>query len=482
MADLTPADILVPPTSDEIKQSLIDGLKAIPGNPIDDWHSGGVTQTIVELEQMADESLMQRALPAMLGQAAVDLPGTTGPWLTVDAAQLYSLTRVGAVIAVQTLTLTCDGSHGPYTITAGQLWFRSDTTGKRWANTTGGTLNTSGTLSIQIQAEGPGASYNDPAGTIRTMLTPLAGVTAVNVATDFTPVIAGLNSTGTLAASRTSAGVAPTAATFLIRIDSSGQAGAGAWSYSVDGGRTFRSAGVITTTDLLLASGAMSGTQVTFTNHASVSPSFVTGDLFSFTTPGSSFVTVGKDPENDPALIARCQARWPDLTARPTQSRYLKWARAASAEVKRVRLEEDAVYLGKLYVTLAGVAGAVSGGAVTAVQDYINPRAPIGRIVVARNSSPVEITGAGVATVAAAKLAATQAVAQARWQAILFAADIGQVVRVSDLVRAVMDAGAIDFTSPQLNAGGNVTLGSTEVPVLPAATPLLANQLTWQAI
>lgn len=481
MADLTPTDILAPPTSAEIEQSLIAGLNAIPGNPIDDWHSGGVTRTIVELERTADESLMQRALPAMLGQAAVDLPGITAPWLTLTAQQLYSRTRAAAVIAVQTLTLTCDGSHGPYTITAGQLWFRSATTGNRWSNTTGGTLNTGSTLAIQIQAEGPGAAYNDPAGTIKTMLVPLAGVTAVNTATDFSPVVPGINSTGTLAPSRTSGGVAPTPATFLLRIDSSGQVGAGAWSYSVDGGRTFTSAGVIATTDLVLPAGA-SGTRVTFTNGAAT-PSFVTGDLFSFTAPGSSFVTVGKDQESDPTLIARCRARWPDLAALPTQSRYLKWAKAASTEVKRVRLEEDATYLGKLYVTLAGVAGPVSGApVVTAVQNYIDPRAPIGRIVVARNSVALEILGAGVVTVAAAKLAAIQADAQSRWQAILFAADIGQVMRVSDLVRAVMDAGAIDVTGAQLNGGGNVTLASTRVPILPASTPLLANQLTWQAI
>lgn len=480
MADLTPTDILAPPTSAEIEQSLIDGLKAIPGNPIDDWHSGGVARTVVELERVADESLMLRALPASLGQAAVDLPGITAPWLTLTAQQLYSLTRVGAVIAVQTETLTCDGSHGPYTIAAGQFWFRSATTGNRWSNTTGGTLNTGSTLAIQIQAEGPGASYNDPAGTIKTMLVPLAGVTAVNTATDFSPVIPGINSTGTLAPSRTSGGVAPTPATFLLRIDSSGQVGAGAWSYSVDGGRTFTSAGVIATTDLVLPTGA-SGTRVTFTNGAAT-PSFVTGDLFSFTTPGSSFVTVGKDQESDPTLITRCQARWPDLAAVRTQSRYLKWAKAASTEVKRVRLEEDAVYLGKLYVTLAGVAGPVSGGAVTAVQNYVNPRAPIGRIIVARAASTREIAGGGVVQVAAAKLAAVQAEAQSRWQTYLFAADIGQVALASRLDKAVMDAGAIDFLGPTVNGGDSVALASTEVPILPAATPLLANQLTWQAI
>lgn len=479
MADLTPTDIMAPPTSDQIKQRLIEGLQAIPGFPVDDYASGGVTRTIVELERVADESLFQQALPAMLGSAAVEL--ASPPWLSMDAIQLYSRPRLPAVIAVQNLTLTCDGSHGPYTITAGQLLFQG-ATGHRWSNITGGTLPTSGSLTIQIMAEGPGALFNDPAGTIKTLLIPVAGVTAVNVASDFGAITVGAQSPGTIAASRTAALVAPTPATFIIRIDASGQVSAGAWSYSVDGGRTFVSAGIITATDLLLATGSLSGTRVTFTNHGSATPSFVVGDLFYFSTPGTSFVTVGKDEEADAALIARCEARWPDLEAVPTQSRYAKWAKAASTEVTRVRLEEDAVYLGRLYVTLAGVAGAVSGGAVSAVQSYIDPRAPIGRIIVARNSSARQITGAGTVQVAAAKLVAVQLLAQTLWQAVLFAADIGQVVRVADLVRAVMDAGAIDFTGPLLNGGGNVALASTEVPILNTATPLLANQLTWQAL
>jgi uncharacterized phage protein gp47/JayE len=479
MADLTPSDIMVPPTGVEIKQRLIEGLQAIPGFPVDDWASGGVTRTIVELERVTDEDLFGSALPEMLGAAALDL--ATSPWLTMTAAQLYTRTRINAVIAVQNLTLTCDGSHGPYTITAGQLLFQG-ATGHRWSNTTGGTLATSGTLTIQIMAEGPGAKFNDPAGTIKTMVIPVAGVTAVNVAGDFGAITVGAQSPGTIVASRTSVLVAPTPATFIIRIDASGQVGAGAWSYSGDGGRTFVSAGVIGTTDLLLPTAVASGTRVTFTNHASATPSFVVGDLFYLTTPGTSFVTVGKDEEADAALIARCEARWPDLAAIPTQSRYGKWAKAASAEVTRVRLEEDTTYLGKLYVTLAGVAGAVSGGAVTAVQNYIDPRASIGRIIVARNSSARQITAAGTVQVAAAKLVAVQLLAQTLWQAVLFAANIGQVVRVADLVRAVMDAGAIDFTGPLLNGGGNVALASTEVPILNTATPLLATQLTWQAV
>lgn len=477
MADLTPAEILVPPGEDGIKEKLIARLQAIPGLAIDDWEVGGVLRTLVELEATADADLFGAAVPATVGSASVDFANPA--WLTTLAEQLYSLTRGAAVVAIQNLRLDCDGSHGPYTIAAGTLWFQG-AGGNRWVNRTGGALATSGSLAIQIQAEGPGARYNDPGGTVRTMLTALGGVTAVNAASDFGPVTAGLLSTGTIAPSRTSGGTAPSPATFAIRIDSSGQVGAGAWSYSADGGRTFVSGGVIATT-ALVRGGLPSGTTVTFSNGAST-PSFVAGDQFVVVAPGSSFVTAGRDAETAATLGARCTARWPDLTRVRSESRYLGWARAASAEVTRVRLEEDAVYLGRLYVTLAGVVGGVTGPAVAAVKAYINPRAPIGRIVVARTATTQEITASGVVQVRAASVAAVQGAAQIRWQAVLLASDIGQIVRVADLVRVVMDAGAVDFTAPQLNGGGNVVLASTEVAILDTTTPLLSSQLTWEAV
>lgn len=481
MADPTPTDIFAPSTSDEIKEALRSLLQKIPGFPIDDWSSGGEMRTLLELETLTEADLLQLALPGMAGQAALDFAGEAEN-LTQTARQLFNLLRVGAVSAVQNETLSCDASHGPYTIVAGGLWFQG-ATGNRWVNITGGTLPSNGSLVVQIQAEGPGARYNDPAGTVKTMLTSLLGVTAINTATDFGPVTVGLLSPGTIAASRTAPLVAPKATTFIIRIDSSGQVAAGAWSYSADGGKTFVSVGAIATTALLMADGVTSsGTTVTFTNHASVTPSFVAGDQFVFTTPGSSFVAVGKDVESGSTLIARCKARWPDLSLVRTQSRYAKWAKAASAEVTRVRIEEDATYLGRLYLTLAGIAGGVTGGAVTAVQTYVDPRAPIGRIIVAQTATTQQITGSGVVTVAAAQLAAVQAAAQILWQAVLLAADIGGIMRVADLVRAVMDAGAIDFTGAQLNGGGNVVLASTKVAILNTTTPLLATQLTWQAV
>jgi hypothetical protein len=478
-----PADILLPASDDQIDASLIAYLQSIPGFPVSDWENGGVMKTIVELEKLGMGDLFRNAIPAMLGAGVLDF--CNDAWIGLLAAQLYHLTRTTPVLATQTLTLSCDSSHGPYTITAGQLWFKG-LTGNRWNNTSGGTLSTGGTLSVNIAAEGPGASYNDPAGTIKKLDPQLPGVTCVNVASDFSPIVPGLLSSGTVAASRTSGGTPPTQASFILRIDAAGQVGAGGWSYSTDGGKSFLSAGVIGTTDLLL-NGVASGTRVTFTNGGG-NPSFVTGDLFSFSTPGSSFITVGKDQESFKALVARCKARWPDLTAKPTQSRYLKWAKAASAEVTRVRLEEDASYAGRLKVTLAGLAGAVTGGAVTAVQAYMDPRAPIGRIILAQAATTAAITASGTVTVPYAKKVAMQAAAQTAWQTKLFATDIGGRVRVADLVKAVMDTGAIDFQGAQVAKGAGspvstfIDLATTEVAVLPSATPLLANQLFWKTV
>lgn len=478
MADLTPAIILAPPTSAEVMTRLIDGMREVPGFPVRDWEVGGVMRTIVELEKLTISGLLQFGIPNMIAAGHAEF--SADAFLNFVSEQLYGIAREGGVSAVQSLMLTCAAGVGPYAITAGTLWFEG-LTGNRWFNITGGTLPTNGTLIIQIQAEGPGAKWNDPAGTIKTMLTSLVGVTASNVPNDFSAVVPGANSTGTITPSRTTIGVTPTAATFLVRIDSSGQVGAGGWSYSVDGGRSWRAAGVIAATALLMNDGSGSGTTITFFN-GFLNPSFVAGDLFGFATPGTAFLTLGKDQETNEHLIDRCNARWPDLAIVRGTSRYLKWAKIASTTVTRVRLEEDATYPGKLFITLAGRAGAVSAGVVSDVQAYVDPRAPIGRIIVARSASIVQVLGAGTVTVPLARVAAIQAAAQASWQTLITNADIGQVVYASDLVKAVMDAGAIDFQGAQLNGGINVVLASTEVPVINTGTPLLANQLTWVTV
>jgi hypothetical protein len=186
MADPTTSDLLEPADADAIKQTLIDYQKAIPGNPIRDWNVGGVERTILELEAFHDNDLIGAAVPAMIASGFPEF--AVKDFLSLGAPQLFGINRNPPVAAVQTLTLRA-GSIG-YTITAGKLWFQG-LTGNRWVNITGGSLASSGSLVIQIQAEGPGARYNDPAGTIRTMLTPLIGVTASNEAPDFSVVVPG---------------------------------------------------------------------------------------------------------------------------------------------------------------------------------------------------------------------------------------------------------------------------------------------------
>jgi len=475
---LTPDAILAPPADADIKEKLLSVLRGIQGFPVTDWHVGGTTRTYVELEAVALSDLLQSALPGMFGAVYADggSDAATRDWLTIVAKKLYNLTRSPAVVAVQNLTLTCDGSHGPYTITAGTFWAKSPITGNRWVAKTGGTLNTGSTLTISIAAEQPGSQYKDAAGTITQLLAPLPGVTISNAAADFTtPVLTG-SSTGTVTPSRTSGGTPPTPTSFLLRIDAAGQVTAGAWSYSTDGGLTWTSAGTI------VASYALpGGTTVAFANGAGT-PSFAAGDVFAFATPGTAITTIGQDQEADVPLSGRCVARWPDLSVVPP-SRYIKWAKAASANVTRVRLEEDPSYLGKLYLTLAGVAGAVSGGDVTAVQTYVDKLTPTGRILIARAATTHQITATGTVVVPRGRKAAIQAAAQIAWQAYVNSTDIGGIVQVSDLIRTIMDAGAIDFTSPALTGGSpNVSLSSTEVAILNTSTPLLANQLTWQEI
>lgn len=195
----------------------------------------------------------------------------------------------------------------------------------------------------------------------------------------------------------------------------------------------------------------------------------------------SSVPQFGSDDETDNALIARCLARWPSLATIGTKDRVEVWARAASTEVTRIRVDADTVNPGGVIVTIAGVSGAVSGGAVTAAQAYVDARAPITDFITIQNASNLTITATANVTVPAAQLAAIQAAADATWNAYLASAQIGAVVYRSRLLQAVMDAGAIDIQVLHLNGLGiDVTLASNQVPVPDGAG--LAVLCTWISV
>lgn len=193
----------------------------------------------------------------------------------------------------------------------------------------------------------------------------------------------------------------------------------------------------------------------------------------------------GRDEERDASLLKRCNDRWPDLDALLSQQddRVVKWAKAASAEVTRTRLDVDPAdhRAGAVILTLAGSAGAVSDAVVPIVQSYIDQRLCITDFCTTQNSKAKAVLPAGVVTVPSAQLALVQQAADDYWNAYLGAAQIGASVEIARLIQAVMDAGAIDFTGWALNGQAqNAPLASNEVAVPPSGG--LTTVLTWNAV
>lgn len=206
--------------------------------------------------------------------------------------------------------------------------------------------------------------------------------------------------------------------------------------------------------------------------------------------PGSGPL-YGADGESDKALLVRVLAAWPDLgAAPPDDDRIVKWAKDASIEITRVKLDVDTVHAGAVIVTVAGASGAVSGGALAAAVSAIDLKLPITDWPQVQNATTLAVAATGGAvTVERSKLAAVQAAIDAasnapaippNWSAILSATQIGGIVYPSKLEQLLKDMdGVIDVVGLQLNGNfDEVFLTSTQVPV---KSGTLTAQLTWVA-
>lgn len=127
---------------------------------------------------------------------------------------------------------------------------------------------------------------------------------------------------------------------------------------------------------------------------------------------GASWATTaGVDTETDAALVKRCEQRWPGLGGGATAAVYEFWAVSATDQVTRVRVEVSTTVAGQIDIRIAGPAGAVAGGVVTAVQDYIDERAPLTSVpsVASATSTATQVT----ATIKVKAASLTQAQADA---------------------------------------------------------------------
>lgn len=185
----------------------------------------------------------------------------------------------------------------------------------------------------------------------------------------------------------------------------------------------------------------------------------------------------GHDGETNEALRARCDARLPDVDATYDDERVIQWIKEAVTTTSRYRFDADPVNPGGVIVTVAGPGGAIPGGDVTTAQDYVDELLDITDFVTVQNASNATVNAGGTVYVARARAAAIKKAANDAWVAYLAKANIGGEVFLSQLNKAVMDAGAINFTGRQLNGvGDDFVLAATEVPV---AGGDLATQLDW---
>jgi len=167
-----------PAARQEVLDEWIDILQSL-GFSTTGWQPGRVQRTFLTAAAtiVADMSEVAKAIVEFGFNSF-----SSGVPLTEFARSRYENTRLPAVKTAGPMTLTSTALV-PYDIEVGQLIVSNDS-GKKFRNTTGGTLNAGGTLTLTFQATLAGQSHNVGSNTVTKILTPLAGVTVANSAPD----------------------------------------------------------------------------------------------------------------------------------------------------------------------------------------------------------------------------------------------------------------------------------------------------------
>lgn len=154
-----------------------------PSNiPVTSWQPFSTGRTLAEVDADVDADFTQTVASIAKG-GYTSTASFDSNWAELLAAEFYNLAPVQATVTKGAVVLTVISTAGPYTIGVGDRTFAT-AGGLRFINTTGGTLTyvdgSHCTLTLQVQAESPGANYNVGNGEITQMVTPLAGVTVSN--------------------------------------------------------------------------------------------------------------------------------------------------------------------------------------------------------------------------------------------------------------------------------------------------------------
>lgn len=169
-------DLLAPRTREQIMLDMLLqlGQERYVGMPITDWHSGGVTRTISEIsaEAISDtERLLEQLGYGLFLQTA------GGEWLDELVQSQYGITRQEATFARGLVEFKAAPGVSAE-IRAGTLI--QTESGIQYATLTDASLQTNGSVTVEVQALTAGSVANVASGTITQMLSPIPGVTVTN--------------------------------------------------------------------------------------------------------------------------------------------------------------------------------------------------------------------------------------------------------------------------------------------------------------
>lgn len=463
--------LLTPQTQAQLFNIALSTYSA-NGFPVTAWQPLGVERTRLMAFTTALADVVANYIPTYTGANFLDY--AVGAWLQLTAQERYNIIFNPAVFTQGTLVLTAASGVGTQTVAAGALTANFAGSGNRYQNVSSVVIpNGPGTVLATFQAIAAGASYNDAsnqaAGQI-TLVTPIPGVTLTNPAATFSGVTHVGSGTGTATPSGS-----PTAPNSVsISITSTGQLGVATFSYSINGAAAV--AGGVTAATVTNLGGT--GITITFANGAS-GTSFVNGDSYSFTNPGSWITQVGANQETDSALAQRCRNRWASLSNVPTQSLYQLLATSTpnvGAQVTQCQVIADSIINNKVNIVVSGPGGVLPAATITTIQNYITPRARgcDNPVVVSPTTTPITIGGT-VTVLASQYTTATNAITTAL-QNYIAAAPVNTTLRVSTIVELIMQiSGVVDATGITINgAAANLTLGSSTTYVLPAYPPTVS--------
>lgn len=504
------AELLTPPTVDQIAEYLIAKLKsakdASGNNPftVNDWQSGSFSRTFVDMTAAGIYEYAAKLQPYIAGGGYLE--EAEDGWATLFAKQIFNLQRDLATQTHQSLRLWFDSGVGPVTKAAGFFVVESST-GNLYRNVAAVTIPAGigspfaplGGVDAVFAAESPGAKYADGPGAIKKLVTPLPGLKCDNPARDYPAPIKQIGiSEGTITPQRTSASIVPTACSVRIVITATGLIGAGSLTYQLNSDPlTLRSVSPIPVSIALINGAEVQvGTTLVF-NDFVATKAFISGSIFTFDTPISPITFQGRDDESTASLMLRCQSRWPDLAAVPTGDRHKNWVMTVSREqslgITKVKTSASTLVAGTTDILIAGDVNPLPSGARDASQAYVDVRLGVTDLASVILATPVAVTCIGVTHVEGSRLAETKAKADAAWAAYIALLPIGGekalggLVSIDTLVKIVMNAGALQVSNESMSgspgrandADGNLNILGNDVAGV--ASPL-STSFTWLAV